>query len=119
MKKAFLLSFFAASFISLKAQYTVIYENSFRNWMPGQGWVMINNDTIPQPPGIVNRSVTAGVPVARLETLDNALGLIGDSDWLFTPDPVPGLCDKIMISPPLTLGNNPHALFYSQYKLGS
>lgn len=103
----------------LQAQYTVIYENSFRNWAPGQGWVMLSNDSVSIQPRQLSRSVTAGVPVSTLEMLDNMIGVASYDQWHVIPGSVPGNSDKVMISPPLALGNNPYAIFYSKYKLGS
>ncbi len=97
MKKIF--TFLTILFCNnLYSQYTTIYENSFRNWTPGQGWVMINNDTISLTPGQITENYNG-------ESTNYMLGIhkLSDSG------------DKIMITPPLILNNNPHLLFYSNY----
>ncbi len=92
------------------AQYHVIYENSFRNWAPGQGWVMLNNDTIPQSAGMITNSHFGGVPVPfYLEIYDYMLGL----------DQTLSATDKIMITPPLLIGDSTFVRYYSKYNLGS
>ncbi|MBP6732825.1 MAG: hypothetical protein KA149_12240, partial [Chitinophagales bacterium] len=121
MKKLVTSLFFALMLLCTKAQYTTVYENSFRNWAPGQGWVMINNDTIQQPVGQVTQVILAGTGNSgrRAVVLNNMLGLIDTGYWSFTPFDVSGNCDKIMITPPLALGADPYASFYSRYKQGA
>ncbi len=117
MKKLATSIFLALMLLCAQAQYTTVYENSFRDWAPGQGWVMINNDTIPQQAGLVTRAVLDGVFNPVTEVLNNMLGLVDTGYWSGPLD-VAGACDKIMISPPLALGADPYAIFHSCFKAG-
>lgn len=101
--KNYLLAFLLFLTFHVNAQYQMIYENSFRNWLPGQGWIMLDNDTITTTAGLQVNGIYAGVPVATLEVLDYMLGvgqLTGDAD-------------KIMMTPPVILGATPHMTYYS------
>ncbi len=102
MKKIFTLIIGITLTLSAKSQFTVNYENSFRNWMPGQGWVMINNDTIPTSPGLITQSYNT-------EVLEYMLGV----------NTITGLADKIMFSPAIIMGDTPRLLFYSSNNAAS
>ncbi|MBI5539213.1 MAG: T9SS type A sorting domain-containing protein [Bacteroidia bacterium] len=107
MKKIILLALFAICTLNLKSQFSIIYENSFRNWQPNQGWVIIDTDTIPSTVGLITKSVTAGIPPST-EIMDYMLGvksLIGSSN-------------KVFFSPPISLQNKPWAQFYSYKSTG-
>jgi hypothetical protein len=96
--------------IYANAQYNIIYENSFRNWAPGQGWVMLNNDTIPKSAGMITNSHFGGVPVPfYLEIYDYMLGV----------DQTLSATDKIMITPPLLIGDSTFVRYYSKCNSGS
>lgn len=93
-----------------QAQYTTIYENSFRNYQPGNGWIMLNNDTVPTSPGLVLNSHFGGVPTPfYLEIYDYMLGV----------DQTLSATDKYMISPPFVLGSNSYLRFYSSFNVGA
>lgn len=103
----FLFCFFASR---SNAQYTVLYENSFRNWAPGQGWVMINNDTIPKSAGAITHGFFGGVPVPfYLEIYENMLGV----------DQTLSATDKVMMTPPFVVGSNTFVRYYSNYTAGT
>ena len=102
MKKLLLFTLIALFVQSAKSQMSIIYENSFRNWQPNQGWVIIDTDTITPTVGIVTRSITAGIPPST-EIMDYMLGVKS----------LVGASNKIFISPPISLQNNPWAQFYS------
>ena len=108
-----------ALFYHVQSQYTTVYENSFRNWLPGQGWVMLSNDTVNQQMGLVTKSVTAGIPIATVETMDFMLGIAYPTNWYYSIGEVKGQMDKVMISPPLTLGADPYTYFYTHFKGGA
>ncbi len=109
MRYLFLVCLLCSS-IYTNAQYNIIYENSFRNWAPGQGWVMLNNDTIPKSAGMITNSHFGGVPVPfYLEIYDYMLGV----------DQTLSATDKIMITPPLLIGDSTFVRYYSKYNSGS
>lgn len=109
MRYLFLVCLLCSS-IYTNAQYNIIYENSFRNWATGQGWVMLNNDTIPQSAGMITNSLFGGVPVPfYLEIFDYMLGV----------DQTLSATDKIMITPPLLIGDSTFVRYYSKYNSGS
>jgi|GEM_PF-4939541 len=84
------------------SQLSMIYENSFRNWQPGQGWVIIDSDAIPGTVGMVNKSVTLGSPPST-EIMDHMLGVKS----------LTGAGNMVFMTPPLSLQNDPWAQFYS------
>ena len=104
--KKYLLVLFCLFSTSLFAQYTVNYESSFRNYLPNTGWVMVSNDTVAATPGLITR-VYSG------EVLDYMLGVPAQSFYPFTSmTKTSGQTDKILISPPITLGDKPFLRFY-------
>lgn len=120
MKNATLvLMLLACTLCRLNAQYTTTYETSFNYWQPNQGWVLLNNDSLPISVGPLSNSGILGVGIPGLEVMDYMLGISNQYSWLQTPPEVMGNCDKIMISPPINLGSNPYCTFYSRHKVGS
>ena len=96
--------------IKAEAQYDVIYENSFKDWTTGQGWVMINNDTVQHSPEKIANSVFGGVPTPfYLEIFDYMLGV----------NQVLSLTDKVMITPPIIIQSNTYLRFYSYVNSGA
>lgn len=121
MKKISTLFALVIAFTFTRAQYTTIYENSFRDWAPGQGWVLIDNDNIPQSICQLNKSDLDGVFNPVTEVQDNMLGFCDTTRmFLHTPYGHAGSCDKVMITPPITLtGSNVNVIFYSAHLAGS
>ncbi|MEP7265401.1 MAG: T9SS type A sorting domain-containing protein [Bacteroidota bacterium] len=108
--KYYLLSLFICLSLLTNAQYTVLYENSFRNWAPGQGWIMLDNDTMPNSAGAVTHGFFGGVPVPfYLEIYEYMLGV----------DQPSGAIDKVMMTPAIILGNNSSVRYYSNYTTGA
>jgi uncharacterized repeat protein (TIGR01451 family) len=93
-----------------RAQYNVSYENSFRNWLPGQDWVILNNDTISAQAGLMTRAYNG-------EVLNYMLGFPVQS-WYSYLNNAYGHADRIVFSPPVALGNNPYLKFYSAFTPG-
>ncbi len=108
MKRSFLLLTFLLLVGFCKAQYDTTYENSFQNWLPRQGWVIVKNDSLALNPGRVFEKYS-------IETIEHSLGIVSDLTWFDTNiNPVAGKYDKIIMTPPITLGNNPYLRFYSK-----
>ena len=102
-----LLTLILFSFVS-NAQYNTIYENSFRNWQPGQGWVILDNDTSSVDAGLFIDGFFGGVPVPfYLEIFDYGLGLKKTSSTT----------DQIMFTPPLIIGSNTFMRYFSSFDL--
>jgi uncharacterized repeat protein (TIGR01451 family) len=103
MKKnlSILIALLFVSFV--QAQYTTIYQNSFRNWTLSNDWQIIDNDTSAGSIGVVTKSVTAGVPIPSTEIMDYMLGVKSFS----------GACNQFIISPEFQLGSNPWLQCYS------
>lgn len=102
MKHYLMLLLLVTGFHPVRAQLSMIYENSFRNWTTGQGWEIIDSDAIPGTVGVVNKSLTSGTPLTT-EIMDYMLGVMGQT----------GTANLVYMTPPLALEDHPWAQFYS------
>ena len=93
-----LVVFLLLAIKTVSGQYEIIYEDDFRHYQPGSGWVMLNLDgNTATTPGRV--AFTYGS-----EVLDYGLGVRNASTY-----------HKAMISPAFQLGANPYLEFYSSF----
>ena len=102
----FLVIGFLACFDVLVGQNTIIYENSFRNYQPNQGWIMVEFDTNSQTtPGQIINSLSA-------EILDYGLGVPKQAVAPFQVN-----VNKLMISPPISLNDSSFVQFFSNRQI--